>query len=368
MACPLCGHLEGEQFLERRDVPVLLNAPQADRARAQSIPRGDLALWSCNYCGFVHNSAFDGDRIRYAQDYVNNQEHSPQFVAYLQQVVARQGEKPGRVLEIGCGRGAFLKQLCAESDAEGWGFDTTYEGPATVGRARFFCQRYAGELTVDRVISRHVLEHVPIPMELLRLARQSLSVGGRLFIEVPDLDWILEHVAFWDFFYEHVGYFSPGSLRMAAEAAGFSKVTVTAAFGGQYLWLEGEAADVPTEPVPPHMGVGPALERFQQVSAQQRDYWEEQLQQWSGRVAVWGAGAKGVTFANLLDPHARSIRCLIDIHPGKQGLFIPGSAHPILAPDVLSTGDIDHVIVTNPNYLGEIRSLTDRFPISLHVL
>lgn len=362
MSCPLCGGADLQLFLERREVPVLLNAPQPDRVRAAAIPRGDLRLFNCRACGFLHNAAFDPERILYAQDYLNNQEHSPQFSDYLGQVVARQGGAPQKVLEIGCGRGAFLQRLCAESGVEGWGFDTTYEGSARVGSASFFRARYEGGMTFDRVISRHVLEHVPQPLQLLRLARSSLPAGGRLFVEVPDLGWILKNLAFWDFFYEHVNYFSPSTLCLAAQKAGFREIQVTAAFGGQYLWLEAAAGEE-EEPVLLPL---PLLD-FQVRSAQKLGYWARRLGDWSGKVALWGAGAKGVSFANLLDPRGLSITCLIDIHPQKQGLFIPASAHPVLSPEILSEGRIEHLIVTNPNYLGEIKPLALRLCPSLHI-
>lgn len=368
MSCPACGATALTLFYTRDDVPVLLNAPQRDPERAWAIPRGNLRLLACPACGFVHNEAFDDSRIHYAADYLNNQEHSAQFAAYLLEVVARQGPSPGRVLEIGCGKGAFLQQLCVESSASGWGYDTTYTGPPTVGRANFSAERYAGGQVFDRVIARHVLEHIPAPLDLLRLARGSLEPGGRLFIEVPNLGWIVENLAFWDLFYEHVGYFSPASLRAAAMRAGFAEIAITPAFGGQYLWLEAVAADA-AAPTPDALPFADFADFAAEVE-HRRAYWAGQLEEWSGRAVLWGAGAKGVTFANLLDPDRRLLRGLIDIHPEKQGQYIPGSAHPVFGPEVLAAGEIDHVLVTNGNYLAEIRTLlaASAPTVTLHVL
>lgn len=367
MSCPVCASDDLAAFYARDNVPVLLNAPQVRRADAQAIPRGSLRLVACAACGFVHNAAFDEAKVTYATDYLNNQEHSPQFASYLSTVVARQGAHPGRVLEIGCGKGAFLRHLCATSGATGWGYDTTYVGPPRVGGVQFSSERYAGNEVFDRVIARHVLEHTPTPLALLRLARGSLDVGGHLFIEVPDLGWIVEHLAFWDLFHEHVGYFSPGSLAAAATRAGFTDVQVTPAFGGQYLWLEAVAGEA-SPPTP--AGPGLALDGFAADVERLRGRWAERLVAWSGRAMLWGAGAKGVTFANLLDPEGRLLRGLIDIHPDKAGRFIPGSAHKVFRPDVLAAGHVDHVLVTNGNYLDEIRAVvaTVAPSVTLHAL
>ena len=73
-----------------------------------------------------------------------------------------------------------------------------------------------------------------------------------------------------------------------------------------------------------------------------------------GAVAVWGAGAKGVTFAGLVDPDASRIDCVVDINPAKQGRFIPGTGHPIVPPDALAARGVRHVVPMNPAYRAEI--------------
>src|SRR2546425_10047244 len=72
------------------------------------------------------------------------------------------------------------------------------------------------------------------------------------------------------------------------------------------------------------------------------------------RVAVWGAGAKGVTFVNLVDPDCRQIHCLVDVNPNKQQKYVPGTGHPIIAPAMIDDAGIEAVIVLNPNYVQEI--------------
>jgi hypothetical protein len=79
------------------------------------------------------------------------------------------------------------------------------------------------------------------------------------------------------------------------------------------------------------------------------------------RVGVWGAGAKGVTFANLADPAATRIHCFIEVNPAKQGKFIPGTGHPVIAPEQIDAEGLDGVLVLNPNYVREMtKYLQDR--------
>ena len=79
-----------------------------------------------------------------------------------------------------------------------------------------------------------------------------------------------------------------------------------------------------------------------------------------GPVAVWGAGAKGVTFASLVDPVGERLDCLVDLNPAKRGCpRASASAQPILAPDALSARGVRHVILMNPNYRQEVQRWLD---------
>lgn len=68
---------------------------------------------------------------------------------------------------------------------------------------------------------------------------------------------------------------------------------------------------------------------------------------------MWGAGAKGVMFLNLV-PGAESIREVVDMNPRKQGMFVAGTGQMIVAPEVLSDDSPDAVIVLNSAYRAEI--------------
>jgi SAM-dependent methyltransferase len=360
MSCPLCQHSEHQRLLARQGVPVLQNAPAATQALARNVPRGDLEIVLCLGCGFIYNAAFDNDRIAYGSHYDNAQHHSALFGAYLEELaillVERHQLQHGKVIEVGCGSGYFLKLLCAKGAKEGMGFDISYEGPEQEGPVQFRRMLYQAGSTsgADLVVCRHVLEHVSEPMGLLQGVRAASK--SPFFIEVPTIDWILKQRAFWDFFYEHCNYFSLSTLRYALAKAGWQVTAADTVFGGQYLWVEAENA-LPVD-------APPLLEEIQKIQTEalamqkQLHAWQNRLEQLSaqGGVAVWGAAAKGVTLVNLLDPQAQWAQALIDINPRKQGCFCPGTGHPILAPEALNSLPVRHLIITNPNYLPEIQA------------
>lgn len=369
-ACPVCGGTQRFAFLERDRVPVFQNAPRATADEARAIPRALLRLVACESCGFVANDAFDAESMRYAGGYENEQSHSGVFEAHVETLVdglVRAGVRGKRVLEAGCGAGAFLRRLCREGGNTGVGFDPAYRGPDEDldGAVRFVADYYRGptdpDAGFDVVISRHVIEHVPDPRALLRALRAACEdrPAAQLLLETPDVEWILSHCVVEDFFYEHCSYFPTGALRYAAACEGFRPTRQSALFGGQYQWLEA-VADAPEKPALPEAA------EVERICALARRYAREVPARIAalerkvaalaeqGGVAIWGAGAKGVTLVDLCDPERRLVACVVDINPRKQGRFVPGTGHPIVAPESLREKGIRHVIVMNPNYEQEV--------------
>src|SRR4051794_15623594 len=169
-ACPVCGCRSGLEFLRRPSVPVHQHLLLSTPAQAKGLTRGDLVMHLCSGCGFARNVAFDERLLQYGAEYDNTQTHSPAFNRYVDDLldrVVRQGGVSGRrVVEVGCGKGTFLKKLIAYPGADnvGFGFDPTYLGPDSEfgGRLNFVRTFYdpASGPPADVIVSRHVIEHV----------------------------------------------------------------------------------------------------------------------------------------------------------------------------------------------------------------
>lgn len=381
--CPVCGSVELLAFVSRLQVPVHQNRVFETREQARGAVRGDLDMRVCRACGFVFNRCFDPGRLEYEQDYDNTQSHSAVFDAYLDQRVAelvqQDGVRDAQVVEVGCGKGHFLRKLVAYpgSGNRGLGFDPSHRGPLSEldDRLRFehrFYDAQCARIPADVVVCRHVIEHVADPLALLRAVRGALRERpqARVFFETPCVAWILRHQVVWDFFYEHCSLFSAASLQRAFACTGFEVLQVRHVFGGQYLWLEARPASTVEQAriggqVDADAAAGDMVDLAQSFRVGEQSLlrqWAQALDRWhaDGPVALWGAGAKGVTFAHLLDPQQHRIDCLVDINPAKQGGHVAGSGHAIVPPSELLRRGVAHVVLMNPNYRQEVQATLDR--------
>jgi hypothetical protein len=379
--CPLCGAAADHVFLVRDGVPVhqnlLMDTPDAARA----IPRGRIELVACTTCGFVFNRAFEAQRLEYGERYENSQDCSPAFAAYAADLAARvlrNGARGARIVEVGCGKGTFLRRLVEDPATRntGLGFDPAYTGPeeALDGRLRFrraFFDASSSDGPVDVVVCRHVIEHVAAPVAMLGAVRAAIGEAphARVYFETPCVNWVMRNGVIWDIFYEHCSYFNARSLRYAFERSGYTVDGVRHVFGGQYLWLEASpAADAPT-PAPRVGDVRALADAFSAAHDTLVEGWKAKLSDAAerGKVAVWGAGAKGVTFANLVDPEQEVVDCLIDLNPRKQGKFVPGSGHPIVSYLEAAVRGVRTAVLMNPNYRSENVALLTRARLDMEL-
>jgi hypothetical protein len=228
-------------------------------------------------------------------------------------------------------------------------------------RAELFDERHFS-LDADVVVCRHTLEHIHPVAEFLRSVRT--MIGDRtdtvVLFELPDVLRVLQEVAFWDLYYEHCSYFTPGSLARLFRREGFDVVDLDMDFDGQYILIEARpgTGDGPSLALEDDLGATVAAARqFGRAIDVELDRWREEVSRRAGPddggVVIWGAGSKGVAFLTTLA--VPGIDVAVDINPFKQGKFLPGTGTPVVAPEAIVEGRPDAVIVMNPAYCDEIR-------------
>jgi len=332
------------------DLPVLQNRTFADEASAKASSSADIVLVQDAVSGLIFNQAFDADKLSYDSDYQNEQAHSAEFQKHLGdvEVIIARHFKGQQLIEVGCGKGYFLELLSNLGYAI-TGIDPAYEGDnAEVIKAPF--TRGLG-LAADAVVLRHVLEHMADPVAFLAEIAEA-NQGGQIYIEVPCFDWIVDHRAWFDVFYEHVNYFRLEDLRRlfgTVHEAGHL-------FGGQYLYIVADLGSLQLKSFDPVSRLEMPVD-FTRSIEHAVQIIQTAPEQGS---AIWGASSKGVIYSLFLQRAGVAVDQVVDINPAKQGRFLPVSGVRVSSPqeaqDALPDGA--NLFVMNSNYLEEIKRMT----------
>lgn len=371
--CYNCGTSGALVFYELKSVPVHSVLLMRTRDVALNYPRGDITLGFCPACGFISNLAFDPRMLEYSSSYEETQAFSPTFNAFHQRLAARLIDRHDLhnkdIIEIGCGKGEFLTLLCELGNNRGFGFDPSYVSERNASRAKhqttfiqdFYSEKYSS-YGGDLVCCKMTLEHIQHTADFVKTVYRSIShqPDTIVFFMVPNVTRILREVAFWDIYYEHCSYFSLGSLARLFRKIGFDILDLTKDYDDQYLLIEAQPGNGTRTSV---LAEEDDLEQLSRDVTSFSAGYRQRLVEWKRvlreitrqgqKAIIWGSGSKAVSFLATLDI-TDEIEYVVDINPYKQGMYMPGTGHRIVAPEFLQTDKPDVVIVMNPIYREEI--------------
>ncbi len=385
--CPNCETGELQPFYDVANVPAHSVLLLETREEALFYPRGNIRLGLCNVCGFISNILFDTSLHEYSARYEETQGYSETFNAFArelaQSLIERYDIHGRNVLEIGCGKGEFIVQICELGGNHGIGIDPAYVANRSLAQSServsfitdFYSEQYA-HLQADFVICKMTLEHIPRTLDFVRMIRRTLTAKPDtvVFFQVPDVTRILKEQGFWDIYYEHCSYFTAGSLARLFRRSDFDLLGLSRGYGDQYLLIEAR----------PGSGQGrrfPELEDDLETNRHDVLHFqaciETQLQNWrtyvrelhgrGGRIVLWGSGSKGVAFLTTLGV-TEEIIYTVDINPNKHGHYMAGSGQEIVAPAFLATYQPDVVIAMNPLYCAEIQRELDHLNVRAELI
>ncbi len=385
--CPNCLNGNMETFYRVDDIPAHSCLLMETRQDAVNYPVANLELGLCPTCGFIANTLYDPAFKNYNFQYEETQGFSERFngflVALVKQLIEGYDIHNKTILEIGCGKGEFLCLMCDLGNNNGIGID-----PACIpkripkeysDRVRIISDYYSSKysnLEADVVCCRHTLEHISETKEFLTTVRE--AIGNRkdvlVLFELPDTLRVLQEGAFWDIYYEHCSYFTPGSLARLFRQCGFEIDKLYLEYGNQYILLTAHPSDNSNSSklnLEDDLGqLKQLIQSFPSKVSKTMGYWRKFIQsahKENKRGVIWGSGSKGVAFLSTLKLD-REIEYVVDINPYRQGKFMPGTAQQIIAPDELIAYKPDYVIVMNPIYKAEIKRNLEKMRLEPELL
>ncbi len=222
--------------------------------------------------------------------------------------------------------------------------------------------------SADVLLVRHITEHSLNSSSLLKSLSSLVTNNGYIMLELPDSERIFNLGNYPFIWEEHISYFTESTARRLAQ-----EVNAEVVWLGRYSYSYEDSLNIVLRfnrdfskvkknhipiKLPNHTS-----NFFNQFSIS-RDRWYKRLEDIRSKkekVAVFGAGHLAVKFINFFEL-SDLITCVIDDHPNKVGMYMPGSGLQIIPSSQLLEKDIRYCISTlSPESEIKVRKKLDNF-------
>ena len=192
--CWSCGGAHLRHVVTFENAACVTQSTYPTAQQAKNAPTGTMTLFQCQDCGCMQNLTFDEARVNY-ENYSLSLINSPAYQQHVQTLISLLREKyhiaHAKIVEIGCGDAHLLYTIAKATDSKGIGYDPSFEKrreKLAQNQADDFndfvtiFSEYFSESAIhkdtDVLLCRHVLEHIPEPINMLRSIHDILAGGG----------------------------------------------------------------------------------------------------------------------------------------------------------------------------------------------
>jgi SAM-dependent methyltransferase len=379
--CRWCRAALVHSVLDMGEMP-LANSLPADAQAAASQTRYPLEAMVCGEC-FLMQTTHAVPPSEVFVDYPYFSSYSESWLRHARSFaeLARDRLRLGLeslVLEIGSNDGYLLRNFVE------WGIPALGIEPAAnvaeiavaagvPTESRFFGVEAAEDVRrrggADLVIANNVLAHVPDLHDFIDGIARAVKPSGAVSIEVPHLLRLMEGLQFDTIYHEHYSYFSIVTARRALAEYGLTLFDVEElpTHGGSVrLWASQTEAGRSPAPIVDRLMEAEARARLRELDPyvafrdrveRCRDRFVAFLagaREAGEGVAAYGAAAKGATLLNYAGVGTSDIAFAADRSPHKHGRVMPGSAVPIVSPDVVESSRLPYLVILPWNLREEI--------------
>ena len=323
--CRLCNKQDiGELFTLDASCPDISHLPEKPTQMAAR----ELKVYQCEECGLVQLAELC---VNY-DDYIMTATHSSQMKEYMENLACSinyhvrssnkkfDKENKPRLLEVGCGDGEFLEVLArnffdvSAVEPSKTFFALASKKPYPVYNAYLTKDNPPPGAPYDVIVAREVLEHIFDFHDFLNAISEAIAPKGTLVIQVPRLENAIENFMIQTFFTDHVNYFSEETLRKALELHGFRVEHCAKEMGGEYTVVYACKENV---------AIDKAIFQIWQSRINRLSSYIDSCIEKGDKVALWGAGGKGISNLAAMKLKPRPSLRLVDCDPHKIGRYTP---------------------------------------------
>jgi len=254
--CPLCLKNQGfEEIVEVKNTfassDIFTFKPEKE-LKDKNYGRGDcfIQMLQCKHCGFIFNQQFNMKKMLQAytsKEYYQQKNFNARLNKNLEQIKQSFLEfvnKDSVCLEIAPGHGDLLISLSNEVKFV-YSIDPSptssmvklKNGKHIVGFFEKNLLEKELHHKLDFVYFRHLLEHIETPRKFLEEIAEFLDDEAVIYIEVPNVEEIMENEKFYEFFYDHIGYYQTNILINILSELGFEFIKAHYPYEAQWQGL-----------------------------------------------------------------------------------------------------------------------------------
>lgn len=242
--CYLCGSERNELVVDIRSKPARetdFGIPLEAYSRqvyhcidcsvyfnAQNMLGSEIYGQQYNQATYSHKLFENFARIRKLPE---DQSDNKQRIRRIMGFISLTGRKPQstRILDVGSGLCVFLAELkdhgfqCYAIDPDPLSARHALEHAKVDGAHAGTLDNFSSDQKFDVITFNKVLEHVPDPVRVLKMAIEFLSPGGFIYVELPDGESVLQNANAVDreeFYIQHFTIFTPGAFDILARSSG----------------------------------------------------------------------------------------------------------------------------------------------------
>lgn len=389
--CRSCGALLTAVLIDVGMTPISNAFVRADHA-SFSERFYPLKSFVCDRCWLVQLEDFETPETHFHADYVYFSSFSDSWLAHAKSFVEKAVARlslgvNSRVVEVGSNDGYLLQYFvqrgipCLGVDPAANCAKAAWELRSVATEVAFFGSKAATRLrdlggAADLIIANNVLAHVPDINDFVAGFKIMLSEQGIATFEFPHVLEMIRNVEFDTIYHEHYSYLSLLALEPLFARHGLRVIDVErlSTHGGSLrLYVAHADRTIVAEAVEQlrQEEILAGLDRlatYETFGHRVRQLKRSLLRLLIGlieegkSVAAYGAPAKGNTLLNYCGIGRDFIAFTVDRNVHKQGLLLPGTRIPVLAPDEIAKRRPDYVLILPWNLREEIVAQLNQIP------
>ena len=285
----------------------------------------------------------------------------------LERLISIYQEREGSIeslIEIGCGDGSFLKhainkipRLVGIEPSTRFSASAIKDGYKIINGYVNSSKKITKD-TFDSFVARQVFEHLSDPLDVLLGIKKMLNPKAVGLIEVPNGYKAIWKKRFYEFFPDHLNYYSINSLVALASEAGFNVISCHETFGGDYLelWVRNNTEKLFNKCLNDLINereevCSNLLKKIKPLSSKKK-------------IMIFGCGAKTLSiFSGFTENISTHIDGVIDSDPNKQGLYIPNTSIQVFSLSQSLKRKPEVIIILALSYVDEIKKIVKKkFP------